>query len=380
MAFPWLSDGCDLPTPCWLIDEAKLTNNLAVLDKVKTQTNCDILLALKAFSSYACFDQISSVIDGVTASSVYESRLGYDHFPGQMHGYMVAASDDDFRMLSRLCTCLSFNSLNQFHRYQQIVPHSTLSLGLRINPMCSVVETSKYDPCSYKSRLGVPLHMLSHHDLDGLDGIHMHALCEQSTHELRHVLESVEHNFGDYIHHFRWFNWGGGHHITRSDYDVDALIQCINDWQDKYDLRVILEPGEAIVLNTGYYVTKVLDIVYNDGPILVCDISATAHMPDVLEYPYRPEIFGAKSADQGSYSYRITGNTCLAGDIIGDYSFDQPKNIGDYLVFSDMAHYTLVKTSNFNGVPCPSIGIIKNNGWIDFVRFSNYYNFKERLS
>lgn len=379
MLLPWLNN-FDLPTPCWLIDEKILDQNLSIFQSVKCRTNCDSLLALKAFSSHACFNQISSVLDGVTASSVYEARLGYDYFSGQIHGYMVGASDDDFRMLSCLCDHVTMNSIQQFHQFKTVTESSHISIGIRVNPMHSVVTTPKYDPCVAQSRLGVPMHQLTPDLFSLFNGLHVHALCEQTTTELFKILGVIESHFGHLLHQLDWFNWGGGHHITREDYDVDALVDAIQRWQNTYNLKVILEPGEAVVLNTGYYVTRVMDIINNDRSILVCDISATAHMPDVLEYPYRPHIINGDAPTRLPHTYRIAGNTCLAGDIIGDYSFHHPVSIGDYLVFSDMAHYTLVKTSNFNGVPCPFIGIIRADDSIELIRASNYHNFKERLS
>jgi carboxynorspermidine decarboxylase len=377
---PWTNQLCNIPTPCYLVSEPELERNLMVIESIKNATGCNIILALKGFATHALFPQMAAYLDGVTASSVYESRLGAELFKKPVHGYSVGLSNSDCYAMNQLCNALSFNSLAQMALFNTILPDSNISKGLRINPMISSVSTPLYNPCAPYSRLGIPIDTLDPSICNTINGLHFHALCEQNVDALFPVLDAIEIYFSNHLHALDWINWGGGHHITRDDYDCDALIERINYWQNKYDLTVILEPGEAIGLHCGYYVTRVLDIVHNEMDIAICDISATAHMPDVLEYPYRPDIDGAFPVECAPYVYKIAGNTCLAGDIIGDYAFNAPLTVGQHLVFTDMGHYTLVKTTNFNGVNQPSVGIINRLDEILLKRQSSYQYFKEPLS
>ena len=353
---------------------------MAIIETIKASTNCHILLALKGFATYHTFSSLHSTLNGVTASSLYEARLGLEEFKKDIHVYCVAMTPMEAKQLNTLATHISFNSKSQLQLFLKNVAKVKPSLGLRINPEIGESPTEKYNPCGQYSRLGIPISQLTPSDFDAIDGIHFHALCEQYTPALFQVLEKIEHRLGPSLHHLKWINWGGGHRLTDHQYDIQALIAKINEWEKKYDVQIIMEPGEAIAKNCGYYVTQVLDIINNQKDTAICDISATAHMPDVLEYPYRPEIINASIEDDYKYTYIIGGNTCLAGDIIGTYSFKEPLKVNDPLIFTDMGHYTIVKTSNFNGVKQPSIGMIKESGEIKMIMNSSYFNFKERLS
>ena len=373
----WTDKLNHLPTPCYVIDEEKLINNLERLNTIKKATNCTILLALKGYSTYSTFPLLSPVIDGVTASSIYEARLGYEEFSGHVHGHSIAMSQSEYKQFESLCSHISFNSISQYQQFKSLQT-KPLSLGLRINPNISTVKTDLYNPCSKYSRLGIPIEQLDPVLFNEIDGLHFHALCEQNTNDLEKVLQKIKHTYGNKLKNLQWMNWGGGQRLTHNTYNTDHLIELINEWQSNYNVKIILEPGDAIVYDCGYYVSKVLDIINNQKQIAICDISATCHMPDILEYPYRPQILNTDPTY--AYSYILSGNTCLAGDIIGDYSFKTPLSINDIIVFSDMAQYTLVKTTNFNGIKQPSIAIIDKEKKINLVKQSHYFNFKERLS
>ncbi len=371
------------PTPCYIIDMGLLESNLKRLDIVQQATDCKIILALKGYAAFSTFPLISKYLSGTTASSVNEALLGKHEFGGEVHVYAPAYSKADIESIAPIAHHISFNSLSQFHQYRDLVralnPHT--KLGLRINPEYSEVEVELYDPCAKNSRLGATASTLNNADLNGISGLHFHTLCEQGAGPLARTLKVVEDKFGRYFDKLSWINFGGGHHITRSDYDIDLLIETIRSFKERFDLEVYLEPGEAIALNTGILVTEVLDIVDNGMEIAILDTSATAHMPDVLEMPYRPFIVNGYLPTERPYNYRLGGLTCLAGDIIGDYSFDEALKIGDKLIFEDMAHYTMVKNNTFNGVSLPSIALWHpSSEQLEIVRQFGYEDYRNRLS
>ena len=374
----WINHLDSIPTPAYLIDEQLLLNNLKKVEAIKKKSGCKIILALKGYATFYTFNQIKPYLDGVTASSIYEARLGYEEFQKELHIHSIALEKDDFHPINAMANHISFNSTQQLDEFKKIIPNYKPSIGIRINPEISKAPAEIYDPCSKQSRLGIPLSQFDPNILNDINGLHFHALCEQNTSPLIDILNKIEAILGDNLHKLEWFNWGGGHLLSDDNYKTEELINRIRYFQEKYNLTVILEPGEAIGRNCGYYCGKVLDIVQNSQPILVTDLSITAHMPDVLEYPYTPEIYA--SNNKPPHTYYIGGNTCLAGDFIGPYSFIKEKKIGNYLIFLDMGHYTIVKTSNFNGVKQPSIGMINEQGNIKLISNSCYFNFKERLS
>ena len=369
-----------LPTPCYVVDERRLIKNLEQLSRVMQRSGCRILLAQKAFSMFSLYPLISRYLCGTAASGLFEARLGSEMFGGETHVYSPAYKDEDMDELTSICGHIIFNSFDQWRRFGKRALNAGCSCGLRLNPECSTQDTAIYDPCSPKSRLGTTLVNFEPDMLEGLSGFHMHTLCEQNADALAVTLQTAEEKFGAYFHGMKWLNLGGGHHITREDYDVERLVGELIRLRDKYDVQVYLEPGEAVALNTGYLVASVLDIVHNGMDIAILDTSAACHMPDVLEMPYRPEIIGAGKPGEKPHSYRLGGPTCLAGDIIGDYSFDHQLKIGETLVFCDMAHYTMVKNNTFNGMPLPSIVIHTKDGQNKTIREFSYNDFKTRLS
>ncbi|MEK4254538.1 carboxynorspermidine decarboxylase [Ureibacillus sp. FSL K6-2830] len=370
------------PSPSYIVDERLLKRNLEILDTVQQRTGCDILLALKGFSMFSTFPLVSKYLKGVTASSLFEARLGFEEFGKEVHAYSPAYAEYEIDEYLKYIDHIVFNSFNQLNKYKEKIQNldKHVSIGLRVNPGYSEVETELYDPCALNSRLGIPFDQFRPDELDGVEGIHFHAMCEQNSDVLERILPHFEEKYGQYLHKMKWVNFGGGHHITRPDYDVEKLIHLINYVKDKYDVQVILEPGEAIALNTGYLVTTVLDIVKNGMEIAILDTSATCHMPDVLEMPYRPQIIGASTPNDKPYTYRLGGMTCLAGDVIGDYSFDEPLKPGDKIVFTDMAHYTMVKNHMFNGVNLPSICLYNEEEGIKVIRQFKYEDYRNRLS
>jgi carboxynorspermidine decarboxylase len=370
-----------IPTPCFVVDAARLQRNLDTLTSVKARTGCKILLALKGFAMWSLFPMIGKKLDGVCASSPWEARLGREEFNREVHAFAAAYSEADLRELLILCDEIDFNSFAQWNRFKHFFQplENKVKAGLRINPECSTGRTALYDPCAPKSRLGIPRDQFDGESLDGISGLHFHTLCEQNADALEITLKAVEEKFGEFLPQMEWINFGGGHHITRADYDMDLLCKLINDFKAKYGVQVILEPGEAVALNAGVLITTVLDVVQNAGEIAILDCSCTCHMPDVLEMPYRPNIAGAGASGEKKYTYRLAGMSCLAGDVIGDYSFDQPLQPGDRLIFEDMAHYTMVKTSMFNGIQHPSIAIQRGDK-VEIVREFHYEDYKNRLS
>ena len=333
-----------VPTPAYVIDEAKLVNNLEILKSVQERTGCKVLLAQKAFSMYATYPLISQYLAGTTASGLYEAKLGREEFGGEVHVFAPAFKDADLEEILEIADHIVFNSERQLRKHVDKCRAVGVSVGLRINPECSTQgDHALYDPCAAGSRFGVRIDQFSEDLLDLVDGLHFHTLCEQNSDDLKTTLDAVETKFGPYLHRIKWLNMGGGHHVTREDYDLDLLISSIQHMQETYGLEVYIEPGEAIALNAGYLVTEVLDIIENGIETLVLDASATCHMPDVLEMPYRPPLRHGFEAGEKAYTYRLSSNTCLTGDIIGDYSFEKPVEIGDKLYFEDMAIYSFVK-------------------------------------
>lgn len=371
-----------LPTPCYIVDERLLIKNLETLHSVQQRTGCNILLALKGFSMFSVFPLIGKYLKGITASSLFEARLGYEKMGKEVHAYSPAYIEEEFDELLTYCDHIVFNSFDQWAKYRNKVKSSTkrIECGIRINPEYSEITTPIYNPCFSNSRLGVTLANFCPEELDGIDGLHFHTMCEQNSDTLERTVKIVDEKFGKYISRMKWLNMGGGHHITRADYDIEALICTILFMKEKYNIKIYLEPGEAIALNTGFLAAKVLDIVDNGMKTALLDASAACHMPDVLEMPYRPSIIDAGMPGEYPYTYRLGGVTCLAGDIIGDYSFKQPLKPGDRLVFCDMAHYTMVKNNMFNGVNLPSIAIYNEAEGVKIIRKFGYDDYSSRLS
>ncbi|MBU1712225.1 MAG: carboxynorspermidine decarboxylase [Proteobacteria bacterium] len=371
-----------IPTPCYVLDEEALLQNLAILDSVKKNTGCKIIMALKGFAMFSVFPIIRQYLDGVAASSLDEARLGFEKFGGEVHVCAPAYIESEFEELIDYSDHIIFNSFSQWKLYKPIIRRNNkmVACGIRINPEHSEVKVPIYDPCSPFSRLGVSKEYFKEEETDGITGLHFHNLCELNSDSLARTLKAVENKFGSFFHRIKWINFGGGHHITRKDYDQDLLCSLITDFKKRYSLEVYLEPGEAIALNAGVLETSVLDIIHNKMNIAILDTSAAAHMPDVLEMPYRPVITGAGLPGKYPNTYRLGGMTCLAGDIIGDYSFPEPLKRGSRLVFEDMAHYTMVKNNTFNGVRLPSIAIRKSSDEVVIVRKFGYEDYKNRLS
>ena len=369
-----------LPTPCYVVDEERIVRNLEILNNVEKRTGCKILLAQKAFSCYHISPKIREYVSGTACSGLYEARLGYEEMGGENHVFSAAYRENEIDEMISYCGHIIFNSFSQLDKYRDRVLKAGRKIGLRVNPECSTQEGHEiYDPCSPKSRLGITNVNFDRNDLRGVSGLHFHTLCEQNSDALAETLDAVEQKFGDVLSSLEWINFGGGHHITRDDYDIPLLEKCIRRMQDKYGLEVFLEPGEAFALNAGYLVTEILDITRNDMPIAILDTSAACHMPDVLEMPYRPPLFGSGEAGSLEYTYRLGSQTCLAGDVIGEYSFDKPLEVGGRLVFGDMAIYSMVKNNTFNGMPLPSILLLKKDGTTETLRSFSYENFKCRL-
>lgn len=370
----------ELKTPCYVIDKGRLISNLEILDGVRRRTGCKILLAQKAFSAFSLYPLIGEYLDGTTASGLYEARLGYEEMGGETHIFAPAYKEEDFPEIASICGHITFNSFSQLEKYRSKCGGA--SIGIRINPECSTQEGHAiYDPCSRGSRLGVSLENFRPELLEDVEGIHFHTLCEQNSDALEITLEAVEEKFGKWLPQMKWLNMGGGHHITRSDYDIALLERCINRFQEKYGVQVYLEPGEAVALNAGYLITEVLDKVENGGiTTLILDASAACHMPDVLEMPYRPPLKDSGEAGEKAFTYRLSSYTCLAGDIIGDYSFDREIVSGDRLCFEDMAIYSMVKNNTFNGIPLPSIAVMEKDGECSVIKEFGYSDFKMRLS
>lgn len=371
-----------LPTPCYVVEEKLLKRNLELLRRVKQESGCKILLAQKSFSMFRLYPLIGQYLDGTTASGLYEAKLGKEEMTGETHIYAPAYRTEEFDEIARICDHVVFNSFEQWRRFKPQIEASgsKIECGIRINPEYSEIETDIYNPCFAGSRLGTTLSRFDETELEGISGLHFHTMCEQNSDVLWRTVQVVDEKFGRYLHRMKWVNFGGGHHITRADYDVDTLLKAIAFIRDKYDVQVYLEPGEAVALNTGFLVATVLDTAENGMRLAILDTSAACHMPDVLEMPYRPEIIGAGQPGEYAYTYRLGGPTCLAGDIIGDYSFPRELHTGDKLVFCDMAHYTMVKNNTFNGIGLPTIVLRHEDGTDEIVRRFGYEDFKTRLS
>jgi len=370
-----------VPTPCYVADEAKLTENLELLHSVAERAGCKILLAQKAFSMFAVYPLIGRYLAGTTASGLFETRLGHEEMGGETHIFSAAFVESEFDEILRLCDHISFNSFAQWEKYRERALAAGRSCGIRVNPECSTQSHGIYDPCAPGSRLGVTRANFRPDLLDGIEGLHFHTLCEQNSDALETTLQAVEERFGEFLPRMKWVNFGGGHHITRADYDIETLIRCVTHIREKYGVEVYLEPGEAVALNAGVLVGEVLDIVENGSvKTALLDVSAACHMPDVLEMPYRPPLAGSGEPGEKAFTYRLAGSTCLAGDVIGDYSFDAELRIGDRLIFEDMAIYSMVKNNTFNGMCLPSIALRRKDGRIKIVKRFGYEAFKGRLS
>lgn len=370
-----------LRTPYFEVDEAALIRNLELLKQVSQACGCKILLAQKAFSMYAVYPLLRNYLSGTTASGLYEARLGREKFGGETHVYSPAYREDEFEELLSYADHFVFNSPRQVRLFAGRAKAAGKSVGLRVNPECSTQEGHAiYDPCAPGSRLGTTLKELDPEVIPLLDGIHMHTLCEQDSDALEVTVQALEEKFGRWLTGLKWINLGGGHHITRPGYDVERLIRLVRRLRETYGAEVYLEPGEAVVLNAGTLVSSVLEVVENQMSIAILDTSAACHMPDVLEMPYRPPVAGGGEPGEKPFLYRLAGPTCLAGDVIGDYSFDAPLKEGDQVVFGDMALYTMVKTNTFNGMRLPSIALRKTDGTLVLVREFGYEDFACRLS
>lgn len=377
----------ELPTPCYVIDEGKLEDNLKILKYVEEQTGARILLAQKCFSGFYEYPLIGKYISGTTASGLFEAKLGYEEMGKENHVFSPAYRPQDMEELCEICDHIIFNSKAQLMKYVETADKvgermgRRPSLGVRINPECSTqTDHEIYDPCARGSRMGIRIVDMDEDIMSNIEGIHFHTLCEQNSDDLEITLNAVEEKFGKYLHRIKWLNMGGGHHITRDDYDLDRLIKLIRHIKEVYNVEVYLEPGEAVALNAGYNITTVLDIVENGITTLILDTSAACHMPDVLEMPYRPPLKDSGEAGEKAYTYRLSCNTCLAGDVIGDYSFDREIRVGDKLIFEDMAIYSMVKNNTFNGIPLPAIATMDASGQCKIIKEFGYEDFKTRLS
>lgn len=368
-----------IETPSYVIDEEKLIKNLEVLKNVEEDTGCKILLAQKAFSAFYFYPLIGRYISGTTASGIFEARLGYEEMHKENHVFSPAYKKSEIGELAKICDHIVFNSFSQYEKFREDV--KDVSIGIRVNPECSTQEGHEiYDPCAPFSRMGVRACDFPEKLPEDIEGLHFHTLCEQNSDDLVTTFKAFEKRFDKYLGDIKWINLGGGHHITRADYDIDRLKRLIKYIRDTYHTEVYLEPGEAIALNCGYLVCTVEDVVRNGMDILILDASAACHMPDVLEMPYRPPIVNSGLPNEKKFTYRLASRTCLAGDVIGDYSFDSEISVGDRLIFEDMAIYSMVKNNTFNGMPLPSVSVLKKDGGIEIIKKFGYSDFKERLS
>ncbi len=370
----------ELPSPAFVCEEKLLKKNLELLKKVQDETGVKILLALKGFALWSTFDLCKEFLQGCCASGLHEAILAKEEFNKEVHTYSPAFKDEEIDEIIQISNHLVFNSFNQLNRYKDKARGKT-SMGLRVNPEYSSVEVDLYNPCGLNSRLGITRVNFQEDNLEDIDGLHFHALCEQNVDALQGALKSFEEKFGEFLPQMKWVNFGGGHHITRADYDVEGLISLLKDFKSRYPhLEVYMEPGEAVGWQTGYLMATVLDIINNGMDIAILDTSAEAHMPDTLAMPYRADIRNSALPNEKKYTYRLGGNTCLAGDIIGDYSFDEPLKVGDKIILEDMIHYTMVKTTTFNGIKLPSIVIKNIKGSYQIVNNFGYNEYKCRLS
>lgn len=375
-----------LSTPCYILDEAMLRRNGEILSGVAERTGCRILLAQKAFSNYDLYPVLEPYLYGTEASGLYEARLGKEEMPSkEVHVFCGAYREDEFDELLRYADHIVFNSPNQLKKFGPKAKAAGKEIGLRINPECSTQDGHEiYDPCAPGSRLGTTRAqwdgLMTKELVSMLDGLHFHTLCEQNSDDLEKTLNAVSEKFGDVLPEMKWLNMGGGHHITREDYDIPRLEKCIRSAMEKWNVTVYLEPGEACALNAGYLASRVLDTTVNGSfRLAVLDMSAACHTPDVIEMPYRPPLYGSGEADEKAYTFRLGGPTCLAGDVIGDFSFDAPLKEGDLLLFGDMAIYSTCKNNTFNGMPLPPIRVLRENGTVETLKSFGYDDFKMRL-
>ena len=370
-------------TPYWELDLKLLENNLQRLSYIKEKTDVKILLALKGYALWQSFPLVSKYLDGCCASGLHEAKLSHEKFKKELHTYSPAFKDSEIEEIAKISHHLVFNSPSQFKYFSSLVKsyNPKLSLGIRVNPEYSESPVELYNPCALYSRLGTTIKNFDESIISKIEGLHFHALCEQDSDALEKVLKVFEKRFGKYLSQIKWVNFGGGHHITKQDYDIDRLIKTLNDFKDRYPhLAVYLEPGEAVAWESGTLVASVLDIIHNQIDIAILDISAEAHMPDTIIMPYRAEVRGAEKANINPHTYRLAGNSCLAGDFMGDYSFDKVLEVGDKIIFEDQMHYTMVKSTTFNGVPLPSIVIKDKEGNLEVIKEFGYEDFRDRLS
>jgi len=372
-----------LPSPCWVLEEDLLRKNLKILKNIKEKTGVKILLALKGYALWKSFDIVKEYLDGCCASGLHEALLAKEEFAKEVHTYAPAFKEEEIDQIATISNHLVFNSAKQLELFANRAKkyNPNISLGLRVNPESSVAPVELYNPCGIYSRLGVKAVDFKEEFLETIEGLHFHALCEESARSLQKVLEEFEKKFSKYFNNLKWVNFGGGHHITKEGYNQELLISILNNFKEKYPhLQIYLEPGEAVGWQTGPLVATVLDIVHNGIDIAILDTSAEAHMPDTIIMPYRADVRGAKEPNELPYTYRLAGNTCLAGDIMGDYSFKEPLKIGDKIIFEDQMHYTMVKATTFNGIKLPSIALLKADGKVELLREFGYEDFKNRLS
>ncbi|MDR2581808.1 MAG: carboxynorspermidine decarboxylase [Fibromonadaceae bacterium] len=368
-----------VPSPCYVLEEKRLVRNLEILNRVQREGKAKVICALKGFSFWNVFPLVAEYLNGATASSLNETLLAKE-MGREVHVCAPAYRANEIEQILSCASHITFNSFSQWNLFKKETLKKGISPGIRINPEFSTVEVDLYNPAGRYSRLGVTKAEFKPEFLEGIEGLHFHALCEQNADALEAVLEKIEANFGEWISKMKWMNFGGGHHITRADYDVEKLISILNNFHKKYPgIEIILEPGEAVGWQTGELVSSVLDIVHNEIDIAILDISVSAHMPDCLEMPYRPMVMGSDLPSVKAHTYRLAGNSCLAGDIAGDYSFDEPLHPGSKIIFMDMIHYTMVKTTFFNGVKHPSIGVWKADGFHLLKEF-DYEQFRGKLS
>ncbi|MDA3947043.1 MAG: carboxynorspermidine decarboxylase [Helicobacteraceae bacterium] len=373
----------NLPTPAYVCDLARLENNLKLLAHVKKESGAKVILALKGFAMWSTFDLVRQYLDGATASGLHEAKLAHEEMRGEVHTYSPAFKEEEIEEIASISDHIVFNTPSQLTRFAAKAKaiNPAISISLRVNPEFSSSPVDLYNPCGIYSRLGTTKKNFDESILDQLDGLNFHALCEQNVDALEGVLAAFEEKFGAYIDKMKYVNFGGGHHITRKDYDVEKLIEVIKAFKKRHNnIEVYLEPGEAVGWQTGELVSTVLDVFENGMNVAILDTSAEAHMPDTLAMPYRADVRGAGEANKKAYTYRLGGNTCLAGDIMGDYSFDKPLNVGDKIIFEDQIHYTFVKNTTFNGIKLPSLVLVHQNGDVEVVKEFGYTNYKTRLS
>ncbi|MBQ3714127.1 MAG: carboxynorspermidine decarboxylase [Fibrobacter sp.] len=375
-----MPDYTQATSPCFVLDEKRLRRNMEILNNIQERTGVKIICALKGYSFWRSFPIIAEYLPGATASSLNEARLAKEEMGKEVHVFATAYEDSEIDEILKYADHITYNSFSQWQRFKEKTIASKISAGIRVNPEFSTVETDIYNPCGLHSRLGVTEAEFKPELLDGIEGLHFHALCEQDVDALEGVLAAFEKKFGRYLPQMKWVNFGGGHHITRKDYHREELVKLLNDFKKRYPhLEVVMEPGEAVGWQTGELVATVADIVHNKMDIAILNVSISAHMPDCLEMPYRPNITGGALPGEKKFTYKITGNTCLAGDQLGDYSFDQPLHVGDRIIFEDMIHYTMVKTTFFNGVRHPDIGMFDMDGKFHLLHKFTYEQFKDKL-